>query len=108
MGNDSAAAFSGEPKRGVLRSHCDVLTVGQAAVRANCNPETIRRAIRRGGLEALKVGTHWRVKPDDLTEWMAAPAAQCDARPTQRRHARRRRRGTARRSDAVWNALLNP
>lgn len=67
-----------------------VLTVEQAATRAACNPETIRRAIRQGRLAASRVGTHWRVKPADLDEWMAAPAARCDARQIQRLTQRRR------------------
>jgi excisionase family DNA binding protein len=43
-----------------------MLTVPEAARRANRNPETIRRWIRAGKLPAQKIGTQHVIEEDDL------------------------------------------
>lgn len=43
-----------------------MLTVPEAAKRANRNPETIRRWIRAGKLRARKIGTQHVIEEDDL------------------------------------------
>jgi excisionase family DNA binding protein len=43
-----------------------MLTVPEAAKRANRNPETIRRWIRAGKLPARKIGTQHVIEEDDL------------------------------------------
>jgi excisionase family DNA binding protein len=43
-----------------------MLTVPQAARRAGRDPETIRRWIRAGRLNARKVGTQHVIEPDEL------------------------------------------
>jgi excisionase family DNA binding protein len=43
-----------------------MLTVPQAAKRANRNPETIRRWIRAGKLPARKIGTQHVIEESDL------------------------------------------
>jgi excisionase family DNA binding protein len=43
-----------------------VLTVSEAARRAGCNPESVRRWIRSGKLRATKVGTQHFVEEGDL------------------------------------------
>ncbi|MGH3134670.1 MAG: helix-turn-helix domain-containing protein [Gaiellaceae bacterium] len=45
-----------------------MLTVPEAARRANRNPETIRRWIRAGKLRASKVGTQHVIEEADLDE----------------------------------------
>ena len=43
-----------------------MLTVPEAARRANRNPETIRRWIRAGKLRARKIGTQHVIEEEDL------------------------------------------
>jgi len=45
-----------------------MLTVPEAARRANRNPETIRRWIRAGRLRARKIGTQHVIEEDDLED----------------------------------------
>ena len=57
-----------------------VLTVDQAASRLRLNPETIRRAIRKGELPAtrntLQVGGPMYVSVDDLDAWAGRRTGQ--------------------------------
>jgi excisionase family DNA binding protein len=43
------------------------LTVEQVAENWSCSTETVRRAIRRGDLPALRYGALWRISQDALT-----------------------------------------
>ena len=47
-----------------------MLTVPEAAIRANRNPETIRRWIRAGKLPSRKVGTQHVIEEDDLDAFL--------------------------------------
>jgi len=50
------------------------LTILQAAIRASCSPDTVRRAITSGALMSDKPGgawaNAWRIRSEDLGEWM--------------------------------------
>jgi len=59
----------------------DMLTINEAAEVANCHPATIRRMIARGELPALKLGSRYRVRMDDLTPTVVnVPAASAQPR----------------------------
>lgn len=47
-----------------------LLTVRQAAERANVNEETMRRLIHSGRLPALKVAGALRIDPDELEAYL--------------------------------------
>jgi excisionase family DNA binding protein len=48
----------------------EMLTVAEAAARLKVHPETIRRAIRKGELRALRFGHRTvRIAPADLEAW---------------------------------------
>jgi len=49
-----------------------MLTVPEAARRANRNPETIRRWIRSGRLQSRKIGTQHVIEESDLYEVLDA------------------------------------
>jgi excisionase family DNA binding protein len=51
-----------------------MLTVPEAARRAGCNPETIRRWIRSGRLRSRRVGTQHLIDESDLLALVPAPA----------------------------------
>jgi excisionase family DNA binding protein len=50
-----------------------LLTVEETARWAKCSPETVRRACRSGQLRGARIGSQWRVSPQALAEWLAAP-----------------------------------
>jgi len=70
------------------------LTVAEAARRAACHQETIRRATRDGRLPALRVGRAIRVRASDVDAWLAggaardAPAPRARPRRSPARHDR--------------------
>lgn len=45
------------------------VTVTEAAKKKDCQPDTIRKAIGRGELDAIKVGRGWRIDPRSLKKW---------------------------------------
>jgi excisionase family DNA binding protein len=52
-----------------------MLTVQDAAEKIGCHPVTIRRAIRSGDLQAMKLTptssrSQYRIRPDDLERWV--------------------------------------
>jgi uncharacterized protein len=51
-----------------------MLTVPEAAKRANRDPETVRRWIRAGKLPARKVGTQHLIEEDDLAAFLGRPS----------------------------------
>lgn len=51
-----------------------MLTVPEAARRARCNPETIRRWIRSGRLRSQRIGTQHVIDESDLRALMPPPA----------------------------------
>jgi excisionase family DNA binding protein len=70
----------------------DVLTVDQAAERAQCSSKTIRGAIAAGELVASNIGKgaqrpQWRIFVDDLQAWLVArrPHARARTAPTPQR-----------------------
>jgi excisionase family DNA binding protein len=50
-----------------------MLTVPEAARRARCNPETVRRWIRSGRLRSRRVGTQHLIEESDLLMLVPAP-----------------------------------
>jgi excisionase family DNA binding protein len=70
----------------------ELLTVVQAAGRARCHPETVRRAIRSGTLVAFRAGSMWRISPEALTAWLGRPRSPAQGtRPAVSRAGRRQR-----------------
>ena len=49
-----------------------LLTIIEAADWADVHPKTIRRAIKAGELEAHKVGSQWRIRPEVLVAYYEA------------------------------------
>lgn len=70
------------------------LTTEDVAARIGMDPEYVRRQCAAGNLAAKKLGTVWRIHPEDLETFMrgsAAPAAR-EKRLTARQ-ARQQRHG---------------
>lgn len=59
---------------GVLMEDNELLTITQAASLANRSVAVIRRAAALGSLKALKVGSVWMVRRQDLDAWISDPA----------------------------------
>lgn len=59
-----------------------MLTVHEAAERLSVHPETIRRLIRRGELNAKKVGAVYRISEDDLEPTRREPPARAPREET--------------------------
>lgn len=47
----------------------DIMNVEEAAKILECNPETLRRAIRKKELKAARVGREYRISRYDLEEY---------------------------------------
>ncbi len=60
------------PKPDVLR---DSLSVRQVAVALGCAPETVLSLIKAGELPAFRVGSRWRLNPEDVESFRTQPAA---------------------------------
>jgi excisionase family DNA binding protein len=56
-----------------------MLTVPEAARRARCNPETVRRWIRSGCLRSRRVGTQHLIDESDLLAFAPLPARSLPA-----------------------------
>ncbi|GAA4292940.1 helix-turn-helix domain-containing protein [Mycobacterium paraffinicum] len=41
----------------------------------NCNRRTVWRLIAAGQIPAIKVGNEWRIRPDDLADFMSGGGA---------------------------------
>jgi excisionase family DNA binding protein len=50
----------------------NLFSINTAAARLDCHPETVRRLIRRGDLQAAKVGKNWRVSEAALASYLSA------------------------------------
>lgn len=50
-------------------------TVAELAARWNCHPETVRRMIAAGTLEAFRVGREWRVA-EEVVRWIETKRLQ--------------------------------
>lgn len=44
-----------------------LVTTHEAAVLLSCHEKTVRRMILRGDLPAIRVGSRWRLDPDQIT-----------------------------------------
>jgi len=66
-----------------------LLTCAEAACRAQCHVETIRRAVARGTLRGSRAGRFLRIAPSDLDNWLRR-TSRCQARPPNDRPTRRR------------------
>ena|SRR6266852_5776532 len=60
----------------------DMMTVPEAARKASCGEDKVRKAIRAGTLPARKLANYWVIDAADLSQWMPPPsiAAQEPAR----------------------------
>lgn len=47
-----------------------LLTIKEVAEVLNVNPRTVNRMIDRGELPAVKVGNRWRIKPEDVKDFL--------------------------------------
>ncbi len=50
----------------------NLFNINTAAARLDCHAETVRRLIRRGELQAVKVGSKWRVSETALAAYLNA------------------------------------
>lgn len=62
-----------------IRTSVVMLTVQDAAEKLGCHPVTIRRAIKSGELQAMKLTptssrSQYRIHPEDLARWMGRSA----------------------------------
>lgn len=58
-----------------MRISMDIfITVSEAAALHKLNPSTVRRAILRNDLPAIKMGKTWLIKPADFETWISNPA----------------------------------
>lgn len=48
----------------------NLLTPGEVAETLKVSPETIRRFLREGEMKGIKVGRHWRIKEEDLKDYI--------------------------------------
>jgi excisionase family DNA binding protein len=82
-----------------LLSGKTTFTISEAAKLLSCHPETLRRAIHNGALQALKLGKGYRISRYDLQAfWTAGGGGELFAplegeaeettRPTRRKRAR--------------------
>lgn len=61
-----------------------LLSIPTTAGRLDVSITTVRRLIRRGELPALRVGTQFRIDPDELEEWLnRSRASGGPANPTR-------------------------
>jgi len=50
-----------------------MLTIAQAALKAECSEVNIRKAINRKVLKATKFGSNWAITSSDLDVWINNP-----------------------------------
>jgi len=80
----------------------DVLTVEQAAEYLQLNPETVRRAARRGRIPAARIGRRWRFRKTALDRWLAAGGSDYERQVDEGLAAvTRERMATAREEDLI-------
>lgn len=48
----------------------DLLTIGEVAAQLRCSRMSIYRLVRRGALEAIRVGSHYRIRRQALEEFL--------------------------------------
>lgn len=53
-----------------------LLTVDQVAELVQLDPETVRRAIRRGELVAARIGGRLRIRPEQVDAWVDAQVVE--------------------------------
>jgi excisionase family DNA binding protein len=51
----------------------DLLTIDEAAAKLKLKSATVRTWIRQGKLKAVKFGRIWRIKAEDLEDFIAHP-----------------------------------
>ena len=51
-------------------------TTAEAAERLRIKPDSVARKIKRGQLEAIKVGKHWLIRKDTLDAMLQPSASQ--------------------------------
>ena len=67
-----------------------LLTPQDVAVRLGCSERTVYKLLREGAIRSHRIGTRWKVKPEDLRTYLEstvhAPVPQ--AQPSPRAQAR--------------------
>lgn len=46
-----------------------MLKISEVAKQLNVSERTVRRLAEKGELPAVKIGCHWRIKPEDLEKY---------------------------------------
>jgi excisionase family DNA binding protein len=64
------------------------LTVEEVAQLVRCEHRTVRRAIKRGELEAALIGGRWLVRPDAIDCWFESRRATVSSPATPQRPGR--------------------
>ena len=49
------------------------LRVSEVARRVGASQRTVYRALRSGALAGERLGTHWRIRPEAVAEWLSTP-----------------------------------
>ena len=58
-----------------IRQRTGLLTVAETAELLSVSEDTVRRAITRGGLRAIRIASVVRIDPTDLAAWLAGADA---------------------------------
>lgn len=59
-----------------MNNNNTLLTVNEVAAYMKIVPLTVRRMIDRGDLKAIKVGRVWRIRQEDLQDYLARSASR--------------------------------
>ncbi len=55
------------------------LLVSTVAGHLECNPKSVRRMIKRGEIDAVRIGRHWRVDHDSLDDYVRGDSVRFSA-----------------------------
>lgn len=59
-----------------VRQRMGLLTVSETAKLLNVSEDTVRRAIARGGLRAIRIASVVRIDPTELAAWLTGRTAK--------------------------------
>jgi excisionase family DNA binding protein len=54
----------------------DLLTIKEVSAKLKLSPLAVRRILAKGELRAFKVGKEWRLRRQDLLDWMESNSNQ--------------------------------
>ena len=58
-----------------------MLTIDEFAQEFKCHPNTVRNLIKRGTLKAIKIGTDYRITPEQVDSFIAAGTVNVNQTP---------------------------